>query len=482
MEKNAVIWIYHNDQPLKIATIRAHDYGGPLRVEIRYVPKLDDMPGLSAMLPPSRMRDGAIIHMVTELEPLPVVIRHLVPPNTNDNFQRRLLLASLRDQNISPPAGFETDWALLMYCGHGTIGHLNVFESDELALQWFNERESVDQFFAEDSRLTEILSEHMQWLNSHKDDHVARAPALGGSPNVGGMIPKILASIHRDGYRGTFNLPQNRPAFFDETYTDVIIKYQPEKYQGMAALEAFSLAFHKQLGFEVPRYWFGSLNKYATLLVERFDRDIQGRPLYQESLFSVLNLILAKEFKTGLSSSFLNVATALTASNLPLNLSMIQREHFFDRLCLALLTGNGDLHLENLSFCHNGGEYQFTPVYDSTPMAAFAGHTMYLPLELSNKGDCLKNGYLAPDIKDQLIAVGLEIGLKNASFRVDKWVGKIPSYLAQLQRINEDFIPQTLEKQASSHQLSDDIIEKLQVPEKRIKDLINRLNSLLLRF
>ena len=73
------------------------------------------------------------------------------------------------------------------------------------------------------------------------------------------------------------------------------------------------------------------------------------------------------------------------------------KEYLFKRLVLAMLTGNGDLHLENLSFLEKEVEKQlekktvleFSPVYDPTPMRAYSRHDMLTPPEMTfgNYGD-----------------------------------------------------------------------------------------------
>jgi len=44
-----------------------------------------------------------------------------------------------------------------------------------------------------------------------------------------------------------------------------------------------------------------------------------------------------------------------------------------------MLTGNGDLHLENLSIIDRGGKLAFSPVYDPAPMRAYSIHNALFP-------------------------------------------------------------------------------------------------------
>ena len=42
------------------------------------------------------------------------------------------------------------------------------------------------------------------------------------------------------------------------------------------------------------------------------------------------------------------------------------KHHLLKRLDMAILTGNGDLHLENLALLYKNGVVGFSPVYDQT--------------------------------------------------------------------------------------------------------------------
>jgi serine/threonine-protein kinase HipA len=61
-----------------------------------------------------------------------------------------------------------------------------------------------------------------------------------------------------------------------------------------------------------------------------------------------------------------------------------------------MLTGNGDLHLENLSIYERNGRLSFTPVYDPVPMRAYRIHDSLFPsgMGFGNYGE---------DINDEMI-------------------------------------------------------------------------------
>ena len=54
---------------------------------------------------------------------------------------------------------------------------------------------------------------------------------------------------------------------------------------------------------------------------------------------------------------------------------------------MALLTGNGDLHLENLSIVGMEGALEFSPVYDPTPMRAYSIHNMLSVMPFGRYGE-----------------------------------------------------------------------------------------------
>jgi serine/threonine-protein kinase HipA len=79
------------------------------------------------------------------------------------------------------------------------------------------------------------------------------------------------------------------------------------------------------------------------------------------------------------------------------------KQHLFERLIMALLTGNGDLHLQNLGIVDRDGQLEFSPVYDPTPMRAYRIHDMLTPPGMTF-GD-----YLADTKSDE--PVGFELAI-----------------------------------------------------------------------
>ncbi|HHJ16530.1 MAG TPA: hypothetical protein ENJ80_07510, partial [Gammaproteobacteria bacterium] len=68
------------------------------------------------------------------------------------------------------------------------------------------------------------------------------------------------------------------------------------------------------------------------------------------------------------------------------------RIYLYRRVLLALLTGNGDLHLENLALMGGPGEAAFSPVYDPTPMRAYSMHNMLCAVPFGGYGEEIEEG------------------------------------------------------------------------------------------
>ena len=125
----------------------------------------------------------------------------------------------------------------------------------------------------------------------------------------------------------------------------------------------------------VPKYRCYDADGLHFLAVERFDRDADGLPLPMESLFSVIATgdhhfretgdILLDELG-GILSRLHDVA----------ELAADTHEQLYQRILMALLTGNGDLHLDNLALLGGLDDCRLAPVYDPAPMRAWPRHNL----------------------------------------------------------------------------------------------------------
>ena len=381
-DRSAVVWTRLAMRPVKMGRLYL------TQTECRFSYELDylqtGLPGLGLIYDPKIIGDTTIVRQRTEFFDLLPPIQFLVPPQSDNNFQRQLILNYLNKKGISPDRGLDTDWEILKVAGHGGIGHLDVFENDEKALEWYSTPTKNNLFEITDD-IGFSLKEFLTWF-----DHDAETliNAIGPTPSVGGAIPKLLLSIPETGWDNRIGLPTKIGA---DGITDVVVKFeQSNSYPGIIELEALALDSHKEAGFEVPRYWKSNINDIPILAVERFDRDKYHNPVFTESMYSIL-ASGDREITNHYSYSYDKIGRAIDRSPIDLVADRIEaKEHIFKRFILSLLTGNGDLHLENLSVIKTQSQFGFTPVYDPTPMRAYSLHNMLSVMPFGNYGDLMK--------------------------------------------------------------------------------------------
>ena len=258
------------------------------------------------------------------------------------------------------------------------------------------------------------LKDYLTWFDQ---DAEALMQVIGPTPSVGGAIPKLLVSIPASGWDGRIGLPSR---FGTQGLIDVVLKFeQPAVYPGLVELEALALDVHREAGFTVPRHWVVEFNGVPALAVERFDRDASKNPLFTESLYSVLASGDAR-ITHNYSYSYDAVGTAIDRSPIDFVTDRdAAKRHLLARLLMALLTGNGDLHLENLSIVGTEGVLAFSPVYDPTPMRAYAIHNLLSVMPFG--------GYGETDATS-----GEATGLVNAVRNLAKNLGITPSVLEEM--------------------------------------------------
>jgi serine/threonine-protein kinase HipA len=396
------VWTRIGGEPTQMGTLYVTDS----EARYSYAPDYETagLAGLSLVYPPALFRDTSIVHRRSgSLHPR---FHALIPPADRQNFQRKLMLAYLREKGIQPATPFEADLALLAHAGHGGIGHVDVFPDDVAAEAWYANTDSGplvplgDQFGFS-------LKEMISWLDA---DARFILESLGPTPSVGGAIPKLLVAIPAAGWDGRISLPNRNRR---EDRIDVVLKIERSTtYPGLAGLEAMALDLHRDAGFEVPRYWRAQVGGLPALAIERFDRDAQGAPLPQESLFALL-AAGARDIERNTDGSLDRIARVIDLAN-PLLIGdrKAARMHLFRRLLLALLSGNGDLHLDNLSLLGAAGEARFSPVYDPTPMRAYSMHDMLCAVPFGGYGENAPDGDPLPQACSSFAA---NIGLSRAN-------------------------------------------------------------------
>jgi len=378
-DREAVVWTRIGGRPVKMGRIYVTD------AECRFTYSgefLDTgLPGVGILYPPEIVRQTTIVRPRTEFFDLLPPVQSLIPPRGEKNFQRQLVLAYLASRGVVPRKGFDADWEILMIAGHGGIGHIDVFRDDEKALEWYS-APARHTFFEISDRFGFSLKEFLTWFD---DDAAGFVQMIGATPTVGGAIPKLLMSIPASGWTGQVGLPSKSGV---EGVTDVILKFeQTRSYPGIIELEALALDVHEEAGLEVPRRWKAEINGIPTFVIERFDRDRGCSPVFTETLYSVF-ASGDQGITSPYSTTYDAVGRAIDRS--PIDIVTDRRaakQHLLKRLLLALATGNGDLHLENLSIVKRGDVLAFSPVYDPTPMRAYSMHNLLAPMPFGGYGE-----------------------------------------------------------------------------------------------
>ena len=374
-------------------------YRGVEHMEPDYDPEYrqGSLPGMSLMDDVATEQEPRVSYPVSERIPVLPRLLSLIPGRNPRNLQRAHYLKILQQRHgRPPPPGLETEWRLLLMAGHGGIGHVDVFADDRAAIGWYAEQGMLDAAVPNRSSLWHFLRQQVL-------DETDGAEAwdieglLGPTPSVGGMIPKLLVSLEPDLSGDRFHPPDSPGK------VDVLLKIEPPEYRGLLALESLCLSVHERAGFEVPRWRRFEHDGLNFLAIERFDRD-DGLPLPMESLFSVIATgnwafqdmgdILLEE----LGDVFSRLHTVIT---LPTD----TQEQCYLRFLMAFLTGNGDLHLENLSLLGGKRDCRLAPVYDPAPMRAWPRHNLVsaIPYEAS----------LYHSAGDAFVRLGQHFGLKT---------------------------------------------------------------------
>jgi serine/threonine-protein kinase HipA len=408
-DREAVVWTRLAGHPNRIGRLYLTDSDCRFTYDPDYLHV--GLPGLGLVYAPQIYRENTIIRKRTAFFDFLPPVQALIPPQGERNFQRRLILAYLAGTGTVPARGIDEDWEILKVAGHGAIGHLDIFESDEKARAWY--AAPVDSaLFEITADLGVSLKTFLTWFDQEADVwlHV-----IGPTPSIGGAIPKLLVSIPESGWDGRIGLP-TRPGA--SGVTDVVLKFeQTGTYPGIIELEALALAIHREAGFDVPRFWMAEINGIPALAVERFDRDGAHSPVFTESLYSMLASGDAS-VTNNYSYSYDRIGRAFDRSPIMLVADPLDaKRHLLHRLVLALLTGNGDLHLENLSIIDRGDGPCFSPVYDPTPMRAYSIHNMLTVMPFGDYGDLTGTRTEPVGFAEALLNFSRNLGIGRAVLR-----------------------------------------------------------------
>ncbi len=380
-DREAVIWTRLGGEPTRMGRLYLTDKECRFTYDDQYLEK--DQPGLGLVYAPKYYGKTTISRERGNRFDLLPPLQSLIPPKENDNFQRNLALKYLESKGKKELSGFDADWEIIKASGHGGIGHLDLFESDELATHWY-QHPPQHRLTAVSDELSFSLKEFMTWF---EDDIELLIQTVGPTPSVGGAIPKLLVSIPSSGWDGRIGLPtrQKTPGVID-----VVLKFeQNNRYPGIIELESLALDVHREAGFKVPRHWNCNFKGMPAIAIERFDRDENNTPLYTETLYSIL--ASGAPLNNNFDYQYDLIAQAIDQSAVRIvSDAATAKRHLFQRLILALLTGNGDLHLENLSIYDQHDKRNFTPIYDPTPMRAYSQHDMLSVMPFGQYGELVE--------------------------------------------------------------------------------------------
>lgn len=402
-DRYAVVWARTAAEPVKMGNLVAT--GREMRFS--YAPEFLEqggIAGLSLLLPPSLWRERPFVHHSTEILPLLPRLMALIPGRNANNIQRRLYTSLLAKRSNPPAQGFETEWELLMLTGHNGIGHIDVFADDRVALETYADTGAPRKRIGSRSEFWKFLKEGTSQDFSEEALDIMRL--IGPTPSVGGQIPKLLVAIpDRERWDGALAEPGTRD-IDGVPYVDVVMKVEDPAYRGLASLEALCLDVHRELDFEVPRHWRASIDGLSVLAVERFDRTPAGAPLAMESFFSVY-ATGQQQVRTMTDAEMEGVGLMLLKLGEIADIeSAMARRDVYRRFLLALLTGNGDLHLENLAFLGGPQKIRVAPVFDPAPMRAWDRHDLVsaLPFYIDAR----------QGLGDNVARVGESFGLSRA--------------------------------------------------------------------
>ncbi|WP_303902783.1 type II toxin-antitoxin system HipA family toxin [Thiohalomonas denitrificans] len=430
MDYHAVIWTRRPEGPVKMGDLVVTPRETRFSYTEEYLELGPAAAGLALLSSQRLYGRNPVIFQARDAMPLHPRLMALIPGEGRRNIQRRIYSRILEKRPNPPATGFEMDWELLLLTGHDGIGHLDLFRDDRTAEASYTRAAIMAPTPGNRSRFWKAIRDDVA-LDVELMDAEAVAELLGPTPSAGGMIPKLLVAIpDAPEWDGTFARP-GTPEVEGRRFVEVVLKIEPSEYRGVAELEALCLELHREVGFDVPRSWRATLDGLELLAVERFDFTAEGLPIPMESLFSVF-ATGRRDFNSNQDTDLAEVGVWLEklASVVNMDVRAVQRE-MYRRLCMAVCTGNGDMHLQNLSFLGGPEEVRLSPVYDPAPMRAWPQHDVRLAVPLDF--DDAIGGF-----GENLVELGTKYGLtRKQAGEVLRWSLEVTDdYAERVQGLN----------------------------------------------
>ena len=160
-DRSAVVWTRLATKPMKMGQVYLTNTECRFSYDLDYLQT--GLPGLGLIYDPAIIGENTIVRQRTEFFDFLPPIQFLVPPQSDHNFQRQLILNYLNKKGITPDRGLDTDWEILKVAGHGAIGHVDVFENDDKAIEWYSTPAKNELFEITDD-LGFSLKEFLTWF------------------------------------------------------------------------------------------------------------------------------------------------------------------------------------------------------------------------------------------------------------------------------------------------------------------------------
>lgn len=452
MDKFGVLWTRYGGTARKLADMVLT----PKELRITKHPEAiaAKLPGVSLLH--DKLGISTVVYQRDQWHHLPPQLEALLPPAQRDNPQRVILSHLLaRQQEIRGLPVVEQEWAMLLFAGRNGIGHLEAFANDEQATHYYQNiqslmtqapqanipNQSASALWAAFRRIAEQTANDV--------DEIAEIIAtVGATPAISGFNPKLFVGLQLAADVGN-NAGQQGIGWDGElalhTGLPAIVKVESSRYPGLLALEALAYDVHRRAGLPCPRTWWREITvkgeEFPILAIERFDRDHQGHPLPVESVYSLLRTGAPRKFYANTDGTMEDVWQALQFVSYT---AQQDRLNLYSRFALALLTGNGDLHLENWSVLGMSNMAHLSPVYDPAPMRAYrafrANHDLLSALPFNGIGGTgglpyANSSDIPPDLGNKLQQFGQHLGLSRARCR---------HRLAELLDLSQDYPSQAI--------------------------------------
>lgn len=442
------MWTRASGTPEKLADMVLTET--ELRVTFSDAARRSGIPGLSILHDMSG--DSILVYPRNGSRVLPPQLRALLPTDAALNPQRRMLLDLMLASGRSI-TGLPTEmqqWEMLVFAGRNAIGHIDVFENDRDAQGYYSQNygsvQPAECSGLKDLKLWGAFRKYVaQSLPTVEEDQLKAT--LGPPPGVAGFVPKMLCTIklESDGsWKGkTTGKPVDEEGWQDTV--GALVKIEQSNYPGLLQLESLAYEYHRKADmFDVPRTWLleTSVNNepLIALASERFDRN-HGVPLPLESMYSILHTGSPTKYLCNTDGSIEKIGEVLNKLGFPYS----EIERFYAQFIMSILTGNGDLHTENIAILtdmtKSGIEqYRLSPLFDPAPMRAYRGlhsHNVLSALPFGGGEPTETTGSATPsDLFDKVMSAAKSMGIKHSRAR---------SLVMHLYQVTEPYIKDVTE-------------------------------------